>query len=368
MAKIIRRLLPDILGDLSSIAPQDARTLVSDSPEDLFLCALGFEPRCLTHPRRLKNAGYKARRAAYFKYATNLDNNMVNLPGLESYLRAITPNVEPLDADTTDFTSRLRAFLDLIMSEASEKPPRITLDVSVTANRLLLRCMKVLLEYDIRLRIIYSEAALYRPTKKEYEHEPEKWERDDLLGLERGVSEVMPSIDHPGYALDPLPDFLVLFPSFKPERSKAVISFVDPSLLANSGGKVAWLLGVPHLKEDSWRLDAMKKINGISEAMLQYEVSTFDYKDTLQVLERIHAEKSESHTITMSPLGSKMQALGTALFCYMHPDVRVIFSMPKEYNAAQYSEGCKDVWEIDFGSLDDLRRSLDDVGTLRIEE
>ena len=77
---------------------------------------------------------------------------------------------------------------------------------------------------------------------------------------------------------------------------------------------------------------------------------------------------SERYTITLSPLGSKMQALGTALFCYMHPDVRVIFSTPKEYNATQYSKGCKEVWKLDFGPLSELRRRLDQVGTLRVEE
>jgi hypothetical protein len=242
------------------------------------------------------------------------------------------------------------------------------MDISVAANRLLLRCMKVLLEYDLNLRIIYSEAAIYHPTREEYDQDTARWQRDDLLGLERGVSSVTPSIDHPGHALDPLPDFLILFPSFKPERSRAVISYVDPSLLMNPGDKVVWLLGVPRLPEDGWRLDVMKRINAIGEAMPQYEASTFDYKDTLRVLERLHMEKSEGYTITLSPLGSKMQALATALFCYLHPDVRVIFSMPKEYNAAQYSEGCKNVWEIDFGAIDELRRSLDSVGTLRVEE
>ena len=368
MAKIVSRQLADILGGLEDIRPLDAASLAAASPEDLFLCALGFERRCLTLPSCLKDAKYRARRAAYFKYAMHLDDNIVNLPELESNLRIIAPKVDSLDADAGDFTIRLRELLEIIMCEAPGKPPRVTLDVSVTANRLLLRCMKVLLEYDIRARIIYSEADIYHPTKEEYEQNPEIWDRDDLSGLERGVSDVMPSIDHPGHALDQLPDFLILFPGFKAERSKAVISFVDPSLLANPGDKVVWLLGEPHLKVDDWRIGLMKKINAIGESVPQREVNTFNYKDTLRVLEVFHADKSESHTITLSPLGSKMQALGTALFCYMHPDVRVIFSIPREYNAAHYSEGCKNVWEVDFGALDQLRRSLDEVGTLRIKE
>lgn len=368
MPKIARCQLVDVIAGLKTIRVLDAREFGATSSEDLFLCALGFEPRCLTLPSRLKDAGYKARRARYFKYATNLDDNAVNLPELECHLRGIAPNVEPLEADAPDFPTRLRALLELVMNETSAKPPRITLDISVTANRLLLRCMKVLLEYDICARIIYSEAEVYHPTKEQYEQDPARWEQEDLLGLERGVGDVMPSIDHPGDALDPLPDSLILFPSFKGERSKAVISFVDPSLLVSPGNKVVWLLGVPHLERNRWRLDAMKRINGIGQDTPHFEVSTFDYKDTLQRLEGLHAEMSETHTITLSPLGSKMQALGTALFCYMHPDVRVIFSTPKEYNAAQYSKGCKEVWKIDFGPLGELRRSLDQVGTLRVEE
>lgn len=368
MAKIARCQLADVVASLESVSVLDMGSRATTPPDDLFLCALGFEPRCLTLPGLLNEAGFKAHRARYFKYATNLDDNAVNLPELERHLRGIAPNVEPVEADAPDFPTLLRAILELVMSEASAKPPCITLDISVTANRLLLRCMKVLLEYDICARIVYSEAAVYHPTKDEYEQDCAGWGKEHLFGLERGVGDVTTSIDHPGHVLDPLPDALVVFPSFKSERSKAVISFVDPLLLTIPGNKVVWLLGVPHLEEDSWRLEAMKKVNAISQDVPQYEVSTFDYKDTLRVLESLYTEMSENYKITLSPLGSKMQALGTALFCYMHPDVRVIFSTPKEYNAAQYSKGCKQVWKVDFGALSELRRRLDQVGTLRVEE
>ncbi len=367
MARIVRRHFADVVGLLSSIAPLDLER-AGTTADGLFLCALGFEPRCLTLPGHLSEIGYRSRRSAYLKYATNLDDNNLNLSELEHHLHVVSTPVDSLDADAADFPIRLRSLLDLVVSEAESKPASVTLDISVMANRLLLRSMKVLLEYDICVRIIYSEAGVYHPTIQEYEQDPARWTGCDSLGLERGVSEVMPSIDHPGHALDPLPDCLILFPSFKPERSRAVISFVDPSLLANPAGKVVWVLGEPHLLEDRWRLDLMKRINGIGEGTPQYLVSTFDYRETLRALEDLYSEKSERHTITVSPLGSKMQALGIALFCYMHPDVRVIFSIPTEYNAFQYSEGCKAMWEIKFGNLSELRRNLGDVGRLRVEE
>jgi hypothetical protein len=63
-----------------------------------------------------------------------------------------------------------------------------------------------------------------------------------------------------------------------------------------------------------------------------------------------------------------MQAVGAALFAHIHPDVAVLFAMPKEYNAAQYSDGCVDTWLVDFGCVTKLRESLDQIGTLWLQE
>ena len=365
MPRIVRYHLADIIPTLNSATRLDANDVATRAKDDLFLCALGFEQRCLTLPSKLDLAEYRSKRACYFNYATNLEDNAVNLFELERHLSTIAPIVAPIDADTLDFPARLRELLELVVSESRPERPRVTFDISVTANRLLLRCIKVLFEFEICLRVIYSEAAVYYPSQEDFERETQT-EEDNQIGLEYGVGDVRPSIDHPGEALDPLPDSLILFPSFKGDRSKAVISFVDPSLLQKPNEKVVWLVGVPHLDDDKWRLEAMKKINEIDEETRYLEVSTFDYKQTLKVLEKLHAELSDKSRITISPLGSKMQALGTALFCYMHSDVRVILSSPREYNAAQYSEGYKEVWKIDFGPLAELRSNLDQVGLLRI--
>ncbi|MDE3258370.1 MAG: hypothetical protein OYM47_11095 [Gemmatimonadota bacterium] len=366
MARIVKCGLADIISDLESISALDVCELGSGDTDDLFLCALGFEPRCLTLPCRLNGKGYKAKKAFYFKYSTNLEDNAVNLPELERHLFGIAATVEPIEADALDFANRFKSLLNLVVSDARNRAPKVTIDISVAANRLLLRCVRILLAYELSLRVIYSEAEVYHPSKSEYELNSAHWEKEGLRGLEFGVGDVIPSVDYPGDDLDPLPDSLILFPSFMPDRSKAVISSIDPSLLQYPGEKVIWLPGVPRLEQDCWRLEATKRLNGIGGTTRHFEICTFDYKETLQCLERLHSELSANSRITLSPLGSKMQALGTALFCYMHPDVRVILSSPKEYNAAQYSEGCKEVWKIDFGLLANLRRNLDEVGMLRI--
>ena len=352
--------LPDI-HDLDSWSPRPAECA-------LFLCALGFEPRCLTIPGVLAGQQFKAARAAYFQYATNRAENAVNLPRLLESLNSMSDSVAPLEVADQEFPRRFRDLLDSTAKASREDEPLVVLDLSVASNEIVMRSINALLEFDLRLVVAYSEAAKYHPTREEYETDPERWKGPESLSLERGISNVTVSEEYPGYGFDQLPDCVILLAGFKKDRARAAFGKVDPSLLMLPDDKVLWLVGKPHLAEDSWRLDYMRWANDLGERDPQYEVSTFDYKDSLRVLERIHLERANRFRLALSAMGSKMQALGAALFCYLRPDVRVVFVTPKEYNATLYSEGCTATWMIDFGSLRRLREQLDEVGRLRIED
>lgn len=366
MAKMHWHDLAEVIGKLPEISPFSPASLAG-LQDALFLCALGFEQRCLAIPRGLAAAGYKSSRAVYLQYSTNQDDNAVNLPGLQAALTAIGGRAEPMQVDTADLCSRLEEMIESLPRPVAGSPPVVVFDISVVANRALVRCLKTLLESDVSLKVVYAEAASYRPTKAEYEAAPDRWQSDDHLGLERGVLNVAPSPDQPGVRFDPLPDCIILFPSFKAERSWTVITRVDPSLVPVPGDKVIWLLGRPHSGADHWRIEAMRRINHIPSDGPQHEVSTFDYKDCLKTLELIYAKLWDRHNVSLCPLGSKLQALGTSLFLYVHPDVRVMCAVPKEYNAVQYSEGCKSTWVIDFGALTQIRQLLGKVGQVSVE-
>ena len=221
---------------------------------------------------------------------------------------------------------------------------------------------------EVDLNILYSEAAIYHPTNDEYKAKPAAWRDEAELGLERGVSDVRPSREFPGQHFDQLPDAIILFPTFKAERSRAVIAFVDPSLIGVKGDQVIWLLGVPHLQENRWRIEALKEINDLDDRDIQHEISTLDYKETLSRLDSIYEQLSDTCKLTLSPIGSKMQALGSSLFSYIHPDTRIVFAIPNEYNAAQYSEGYRETWIIEFGPLSYLRYLLGSVGSVVIRD
>lgn len=367
MPKIHQHQLSEILISLPEIQSFDTNCQSIEKESDLFLCVLGFEHRSLTILENLVKQNHKTVRAVYFEYGTNRIDNSINRPKLIHLLESITDSINSLEADEHEFSQRLRELLQSITRKTPDKAPVVFFDISVGANRLILRCLKILLEFKINLKIFYSEAAVYHPTIIEYQQNPQAWEKSESLGLEHGISDVCVSEEYPGIHTDQLPHCVILFPSFSKERSLAVISEVDPLLLQSPSNKVIWLLGIPHLIEDHWRLEAMYKINGLKDTYTQHSISTFNYKETLMVLDSIYQEREENHKFTLSPMGSKLQAIGISLFCYLHPDIRVVFATPNEYNPKQYSDGCKATWIIDFGSIEEIRNLLDMVGTIEIE-
>ena len=359
--------LSSIVGKLPDLERFNPAEHPAFGPDDLFLCALGFEPRCLTLPRMLAECGYRSKRVLFFEYDTNVDENAVNRQELTKYLNAISADVQPLSLGDPDYPNELRHILKSCSGEASGEVPRVTFDLSVAANRIVVTTMGTLFEAQAYLNLLYSEAATYYPTEIEYTADPSAWRTESQLGLERGVGAVRPSREFPGQHLDQLPDAVILFPTFKAERSQAVIDFVDPSLVGTQGEQIVWLVGVPPLPQNQWRIGALREINDLTKNHIQHEISTLDYKETLSRLESIYKDLWDKYKLTLSPIGSKMQALGSSLFSYMHPDTRIVFAIPKEYNAAQYSDGWRETWRIEFGRLSDLRELLGSVGKLVID-
>lgn len=163
-----------------------------------------------------------------------------------------------------------------------------------------------------------------------------------------------------------MPEIIIVFPTFKPEKTKAVITEIDESILTRPDDRLIWIVGKPHLQEDYWRAQVLHEINNIPSSAPCYEITTFDYKKTIEILDRICGTKDYKYQITISPLGSKLQALGIHLFGYMKQNISMVFAVPKEFNARQYSEGCKATWKIDFGNLKDIKNILDMPGQLEI--
>jgi hypothetical protein len=368
MARIHTVDLSEVIGQLPDIRPFDLSAMKLHGQSALFLCALGFESRCLTMPRTLAESKWTTSRCIYFEFATNRDDNEANRAELLSYLSTLSNRVEPMEADGEAFAASLRKAIRAVVDSSAPLLPLVVFDMSVTSNRILMRAMKVLLEFDIQLTLLYAEAAIYHPTLQEYKDAKAKVEARQNVWLDRGVSDVETSQEYPGYHVDQLPDCVMVIPGFNRDRVRAVIHKIDPTLTRPAEQKLLWLVGIPHLSENHWRIEMMRELHELTPEVQQFQVSTFEYKETLRTLETLYQERVNDFRFTITPMGSKLQALGCSLFCNLHPDVRAMFSVPERYNAVNFSEGCRAMWGIEFKSLKESREQLDAVGSLRITD
>ena len=160
MARAKKIELSTVVGRLPEIQIFNPRIGSAYGPDALFLCELGFEPRCLTLPKLLAESGYRSERVVFFEYDTNVDQNEVNRPELTRYLNAISDSVQPLSLSDPDYPNELRRILECISRAAPGKNPRVTFDLSVAANRIVVTTMAILCQADVHLNVLYSENAV----------------------------------------------------------------------------------------------------------------------------------------------------------------------------------------------------------------
>jgi hypothetical protein len=357
------------MGDVAAELP--GATRLGASPQsvgfqlDVLITALGFEDRCGVVPAALAGAGIRADVGVVFTYETNAQENAGKRDVLFAALSDACRETVELSADSAVASQQLRRHLQLTASRVDGRPVRVGWDISVASNQLIMKTASVLLDGEYELDVLYAEAERYYPTRDEYEANRAVWLGEDHLGLDKGTLNVRVSSEHPGEHSSQLGKHLVLIPGYNRDRVRRVVSKVDPQFLTDlAGAPITWLVGKPHLDEDAWRRDALLEIHSVPDSHPRVELSTFRYIDTLLELDRIYQEFGLNYNITLCPMGSKLQALGSAVFCRARPDVQVMFAQPVEYNAAHYTAGVRDIWQVGIGNTARLASRLMDVGTL----
>jgi hypothetical protein len=353
---------------IDDVAPMLPKAIESTSPVtksfDLWISALGFEERCGAWAQALAEGGSDLGVALVCAYTTNREQNGANETALIADLKRCSARVEWIEADEQNLTEMIRERIECLRARL-DRPLRIGWDISVASNRLIVRLGRSLMDRGNSVEVLYSEAMTYFPTEEEYSADPSRWTDDERMGLDRGTLNVRTASEFPGVHSSQLPNRLIMLPGYNRDRVRKVISNVDSQFLVElDSAPIAWLVGSPHLQEDSWREAAISQIHGIPPTHESLPLSTFDYAETLSVLERLYGKWGRKCNLTISPMGSKFQALGCALFCIARPDVRVVFAQPEEYNVARYTSGVKARWSVDFMLIDSLLGELMKLGTL----
>jgi len=360
--------------DLVESLPQPVNLGRFEPPTTAVSCFVGiagFEARCFTGAETLAMLGWGAQAAICVHYIQEnmTESNEFYTNNLYAACRHLCQGREP-EAVThnehnlaRDFGDRLLDAIHRMGIDTSSSATHVVFDITVGSSRLLLEGLHALLNTDVELTLVYSEAAEYRPSYDEYLRDQKniidvgKPGRDFLTS---GVDRVELLHRLMVRSADARSTYLIAVPSFTPTRISAVLEEMAPSL-------VHWLFGIPHLIPNRWRLDAQRDYHRafIEPSHQQSYVSTFDYREMLNILEKTYGEKRVDHNLLVCSLGSKLQKVGQVLFHILRPEVGAIASIAHQWDPER-SKVTRACYALRFGPCSQLRRALWRTRTYRL--
>ena len=240
----------------------------------------------------------------------------------------------------------------------------IIVDISAITKLLIVILLQGLIDRKNNLHIVYSEAEIYHPVKEKFNAEKSKYERETEslpIFLTTDVYDIVTTTSLSTTSMQGYPLLMVAFPTFNHCELTALVNEITSQHLILIEGR-------PHEKQNHWRLEAIKWLNRKIIEHLSSNgntkghekiVSTFDYKETIKVLEEIYQKFKYSRKLIVVPTGSKLQTFGVFILKQMHPDIQIVYPVTKEFTEL-YTEGAKALWCISFSNFSSSVRRLDE--------
>lgn len=339
------------LPELNNYNNEEIRELMSTG-YNLYICALGFEARCLSYSGQFYSDKYLFDEAVMLKYQTNSKDNNRNYMPLIKQLKRISKCFTELYIDFNLSLNNIKTHLISISKDHDQV--NLYLDISVFSGNLIYSLINDIFDIEkINLIVLYAEAKRYAPYGDDCKDK-------ESTQLSKGSGDAFfPGKDNPGK--QEVPPYLIILPTFNYERTISIISefFDAPEDDYKTIEDIFWIVGRPNMEQTmiEERAEMLVNINNIRTKNCCY-AETIKYKEIISKLEELYCEKSLTRQIVIASHGSKMQSLGVALYSIMRPDVMVCHALPKEYKAKEYSKGCINKYYIPFGNVSLLREIL----------
>jgi len=344
------------LDELLNKLPNTERLNVSALPEPiLYIGAVGFEDRAFGVLNEVVRAGKKIERIISIEYMPYNEKNRID--DFKDKLKNFS-----LPADNIDWKVYNRYAPDEFLDELTQFVSpisanyNIVVDISAMSKLLIVVLLHGLRELPNRVSIVYTEAGVYHPTLEIYNAQKAEWEKETEnppVFLTTDIYKIVTTRSLSTVAMQGFPLLMVAFPTFNHRELVALVNDITPQHLI-------LLEGMPHEEHNYWRQEAIRHLNRkiMEEISLNDDfppekrkiISTFDYKETVQMLEEIYLYYKYSRKIIVAPTGSKLQSYGIFLFKQMHPDIQIIYPVTKDF-ANEYSEGFRASWQIVFDNF-----------------
>jgi hypothetical protein len=359
----ISKILPDIHGVVSLLS----------GPKRLLIAAYGFEDRALGWSESQEGSRHVLHSALLIRYfpskgynnVSGLDRNIKELGDLN--VREIRHNAySPHDLES-DFDRMVSWF---------EEFEEIVIDTSAMTKLLILVCLCKLVKFSGRVRIVYVEANSYAPTEEEYQGYREGGIELIARMPSRGVGALVRMACLSSIRMQGQPVSMIAFASFNEQLVRHMLGTITPHNLFLINGR-------PPRSEYKWREAATQEIHqqvmadyiennpSDSDGRLKRSVSTLDYKQTTDCIDKIYDKVGNYERIICAATGSKMQTVGLFFAKILHPDIHIEYPTPDSYYVTGLSAGVREVHEVTFDnfskSLKELFQERNSVSSLLAE-
>jgi len=197
---------------------------------------------------------------------------------------------------------------------------RVIVDISSMSKLAIMLILKVCQNFNLEVRILYTEAKKYGPSEDEFINaQQEKKIHQPSLQIYTGVYGVVRVDSLASVAMQGQPTAALVFMSFNDSLTQVLLNTIYPSRLFLINGKppvhswrekaTAW---IHEQVMQEWISDNL--VDEVDGVILPERVtSTLDYRETVSLLLDLYWSLSFNHRILLAPAGSKMQAVGSYL-------------------------------------------------------
>lgn len=348
---LIKKFIP-------KIQPLDTLEVPKSS---IYIGVAGFEDRCFSFLEKCIEDNVKFHKIIGIKYEPFDKKNRVE------YFKELAANSTKEETvelivynryNPEDFSSSIQNIRKAIISTEN-----IFIDLSGMSKFLIVVLLYGLREYSGNIHIIYCEAEVYYPSPEDYEAKKENHPDETPHSfLTTNVYKIITTTELSSISMQGYPLLIIAFPTFNYNEMYALLNEITPQYLV-------LIEGNPREERNQWRLKAIRDINskidrdftptikGISTKV----VSTFDYIETIDILNNIYSEYKYTHKCIIAPTGSKLQTLGVLFFKQMYPEIQLVYPVTTEF-LKEYTKGCLNIYHIEFKNFSKI---MIEIGNFR---
>lgn len=248
------------------------------------------------------------------------------------------------------------------LSQNFSKVDEIVIDISSMTKLLILVSLCALTEFKGTIRIVYSEAKQYVPTKEEYDKSKEDMKKI-VPFPSYGVESIIRTKCLSSIRMQGQPVIMIAFTSFNEQLVRHMLGTISPH-------RLLFINGRPPCTDYEWREYATQEIHKKlieensndnptnKQGCLTRVTSTLMYNESIETIDNIYKQFGAYERIICAATGSKMQTVGLFFSKVMHPDIHIEYPTPDSYYVKGISDGVLRVHEIVIPKFAEFLKSI----------